>query len=342
MNLYLSRLAQEKKGVRDQLTCNYLGETPLPAAHPYGKDNFTISQSTRAEHMYPDVILVKTTNRCLDECAYCFRCFEKTTDPGDITPAEIRAIFGEYVPHYNSRSTTKIREVVITGGDPFILPIGLFEDVLIGAKTAGIELIRIHTRVTSFYPRLVTDKHVRMLGNYRPMIIAAQYNHADELTRESLGASEKLLNARIRMKSQSVLLRGVNDDHGTLDSLFWNLNMNDIQPYRLYHDMPVGLERFRTTVREGIELARRLKSTSGTLGHWEFSISTLLGNVVAPTEADILDEKLGADIVGIVNWKVDPNANYVKLRVTSTTTKEGKIPKEVWYQDGKPKSMSKR
>jgi len=338
MTNYLRGLVERSDGVRRQYRGSFKETFGLPLMNPYGRDFFSISQTSKAEHMYPDVLLLKSTDRCGGECAHCFRQYERNSELEDITPEEISRVFGEYVPTYNEQHGDKIREVLVTGGDPLMLPQDLLENILRSAKDSGIEFIRIGSRSSSVTPHLVTDNLLTMLRNYQPLIMVGHYNHVDELTRESLETSERILNAGIRMKNQSVLLRGVNDDVDGLGSLFWELNKNGIQPYRLYHCMPVGYEELRTTVREGIELTRKLQEVGGTIGHFDFSILTPFGKVVAPTEDHILDEKQGNELVGeFPEKKLLLDARYLKLRVTSKTTKDDEIPKEAWYMDGREK-----
>jgi L-lysine 2,3-aminomutase len=265
-----------------------------------------------------------------------------------ITEKEIDAIFGKYVPEYNSSQKgymTKIREVLITGGDPLLLGMDLLENMLKRAKDAGIEHIRIGSRASSVSPQLVTDGLVDMLAQYKPLTIIAHYNHPDELTKESLNASDRFLDAGIRVKEHGVLLRGVNDDVETLYRLFSELVSHGIQPYRLMHCMSIGYEQLRTTVREGMSIARELRSMRGSVGHFDYSIVTPLGKIVGVTEEHILDEKTGQALIdehrdspqGILPNRIAPEATYLKLAITSRTIKDGSIPKQVWYRDGRSK-----
>jgi len=276
MSSYLEQLAQQSEAVRRQLFSSYEKGDFLPKTNIYGRDFFTIPQTTKAEHMYPDIILVKTTGACPARCAFCFRDHEMVDELSQISDDEVDRIF-EYVDGYNFQQKgfeTKIKEILITGGDPFLLQREKLERLLKKSKDHGISMIRLGSRSTSVAPHLVDSALVDMLSDYKPMIVASHYNHVDELTSESLAASGKLLNAGIRIKNQSVTLRGTNDSTEELYKLFWNLSQNGIEPYRIYHCAPVGPVQLRPNLRQSIELTRQIRSMSGTTGHFDLAVIT--------------------------------------------------------------------
>ena len=350
MNEYLRELAEKSAKVKRQLKFHYNNQQRLPKQNPYGREYFSFPKITKAEHLYPNIIVIKVTPACLGECAYCFRDKQITEELIEISDADMAEIFDEYVPnynHYEPDDLLKIREILITGGEPFLLNWKFLRKLLKKAKEAGIEFIRIGSRAASASPWLVTDELVDMLKDYKPLTIIAHYNHVDELTKKSLEASEKILSAGITIKNQSVLLRGVNDSVEELCNLFWELTRNSIQPYRLNHCMSVGFETLRTTVREGISLVKEVQSINGTIGHFHYNVITPLGGSPGFTENQIIDEKMGSEVIEMNREnakpevdisKIDPDAQYLKIRITSKTIWDPNIPKEVWYRDGKPKS----
>ena len=350
MNEYLKELAEKSVKIEKQLKSFYKNQQRLPKQNPYGREYFTFPKITKAEHLYPNIIVIKVTPACLGECAYCFRDKQITEELVAITDEDMDEIFDEYVPNYNyyePDDILKIREILITGGEPFLLDWKFLKKLLIKAKKADIEFIRIGSRATSASPWLIKDDLIDMLKDYKPVTIIAHYNHVDELTKNSLEASEKILSAGITIKNQSVLLRGVNDSVKELFNLFWELTRNSIQPYRLNHCMPVGFDSLRTTVREGISLVKEVQSINGTLGHFHYNVITPLGGSPGFTENQIIDEKMGSEIIEIYREnpkpeidinQIDPEAQYLKIRITSKTIWDPNIPKEVWYRDGKPNS----
>jgi KamA family protein len=348
MNAYLRRLGNKSEKVRRQLSIHYCNPDHLPKQNPYGRNYFTIPQNIKAEHLYPTILLIKITPVCLGECAFCFREKQRIDELDEITDKDMVQIFDEYIKDYNDHQTdnlSKIKEILITGGDPFLLNLNVLEKLLIKAKKTGIEFIRIGSRATSASPWLITKELISMLINYKPLTIVAHYNHVDELTKDSLEASDKLLTAGIIIKNQSVLLRKVNDSIEDLYNLHWELARYSIQPYRLNHCMPVGYEQLRTTVREGIDLVREIQGMNGSIGHFHYTVITPFGGSPGFTENHIVDEKKGGELIEmnlggldpfIDTGKIDPHANYLKIRVTSKTIKDSWIPKEAWYQDGMP------
>lgn len=350
MNEYLRELAEKSVQVKRQLKFDYRDQRRMPKQNPYGREYFSFPKTTKAEHLYPNTIVIKVTPACLGECAYCFRDKQITEELIELSDTDMDKIFDEYVPNYNlyeKDPLLKIREILITGGEPFLLNREFLQKLLKKTKDSGIEFIRIGSRATSASPWLVKRELVDMLKDFNPLTIIAHYNHIDELTKASLEASDKILSAGITIKNQSVLLRGVNDSVEDLSNLFWELSRNSIQPYRLNHCMPVGFEALRTTVREGITLAKEVQSINGTIGHFHYNVITPLGGSPGFTENHILDEKMGSEVFEMnrenpkpefdINM-IDPDAPYLKVRITSKTVWDPNIPKEVWYRDGKPNS----
>ena len=350
MNEYLRQLANKSKKIKRQLRFHYENHQRLPQQNPYGREYFSFPKTTKAEHLYPNTIVIKVTPACLGECAYCFRDKQITEELIEVTDSDIAQIFNEYVPNYNQYepdNMLKIKEILITGGEPFLLNVKFLQNLLDKAKESGIEFIRIGSRAASASPWLVKNELVDMLKDYKPLTIIAHYNHSDELTKKSLEASDKILSAGIAIKNQSVLLRGVNDSAEELSELFWELSRNSIHPYRLNHCMSVGYEALRTTVREGIDLVEEVKNINGTIGHFHYNVITPLGGSPGFTENHIIDEKKGNELIDINSQNskpefdistIDPEAQYLKIKITSKTIWDPNIPKEVWYRDGNSKT----
>src|SRR6185503_15264356 len=153
----------------------------------------------------------------------------------------------------------EIWEVIMTGGDPFILSPRRLTDVT--ARLSAIEHVKVlrwHTRVPIVDPWRITAKLVRAIATKRQATyVAVHVNHARELSPDARRACAKLIDAGIPLLSQSVLLRGVNDDPDTLESLMRALVEMRIKPYYLHHaDLAPGTASFRTTIAEGQTLMR--------------------------------------------------------------------------------------
>jgi lysine 2,3-aminomutase len=152
--------------------------------------------------------------------------------------------------------------VILTGGDPLVLSARRLASLL-GELAAidHVDWIRIHSRVPVAEPTRVTDELVAALKTTKAVWVAVHVNHANELSPEALAACAKFVDAGIPLIGQTVLLKGVNDDADTLDTLFRALTKNRIKPYYLHHgDLAPGTSHFRTTIAHGQGLMRELRA----------------------------------------------------------------------------------
>ncbi|WP_375464502.1 lysine-2,3-aminomutase-like protein [uncultured Methylobacterium sp.] len=208
-------------------------------------------------HRYPDRVLLKPLHVCPVYCRFCFR--REVVGPngaGALTEAELDAALA-YIA-----ADPGIWEVVLTGGDPFALSARRLGAI---ARRLGtiphVRVLRIHTRVPVVSPDLVTDALVAALKRFEGAVFVALHaNHAREFTPAARAACARLVDAGIPMVSQTVLLRGVNDDAPTLESLMRVFVENRIKPYYLHHgDLAPGTGHLRTGLAEGQALMRRLR-----------------------------------------------------------------------------------
>ena len=205
-------------------------------------------------HRYPDRVLLKLVNACAVYCRFCFR--RETVGPGrgGLSRAAL-ALALDYI-----RRTPAIWEVILTGGDPLVLSPRRLKDVT--ARLAAIEhvkVIRVHTRVPVAAPERVTPDLVRALRSDKAAFVVLHVNHARELTKDARTAIARFIDAGIPMLSQSVLLRGVNDDVETLGRLLRALVECRVKPYYLHHaDLAPGTAHLRTSIAEGQNLMRAL------------------------------------------------------------------------------------
>ena len=205
-------------------------------------------------HRYPDRVLLKLVNACAVYCRFCFR--RETVGPGrgGLSRAAL-ALALDYI-----RRTPAIWEVILTGGDPLVLSPRRLKDVT--ARLAAIEhvkVIRVHTRVPVAAPERVTPDLVRALRSDKAAFVVVHANHPRELTEAARTAIARFIDAGIPMLSQSVLLRGVNDDVETLGRLLRALVECRVKPYYLHHaDLAPGTAHLRTSIAEGQDLMRAL------------------------------------------------------------------------------------
>jgi lysine 2,3-aminomutase len=208
-------------------------------------------------HRYPDRVLLKLVHLCAVYCRFCFR--REMVGPGKATmlsPSALSAALA-YI-----EDNAAIWEVILSGGDPLVLSPRRLAAVMkrLGA-IAHVKIIRVHTRVPTVDPARITPALVRALKvSGKTVYIVLHANHARELTEAGRTACARLIDAGMPMLSQSVLLKGVNDDPETLGALMRALVECRIKPYYLHHaDLAPGTAHFRTTIEQGQELMRALR-----------------------------------------------------------------------------------
>ncbi|MBY3345846.1 lysine-2,3-aminomutase-like protein [Rhizobium laguerreae] len=208
-------------------------------------------------HRYPDRVLLKTVHVCPVYCRFCFR--REMVGPqglGTLDAAAMQAAF-DYI-----RSHEEIWEVILTGGDPLVLsPRRLGEIMEALAGIAHVKIIRFHTRVPVVDPEKIDAALIAALkASGKTVYVALHANHVRELTPEARAACGRLVDAGIAMVSQSVLLKGVNDDPDVLAKLMKAFVEIRVKPYYLHHpDLAPGTSHFRVTIEEGQEIVAALR-----------------------------------------------------------------------------------
>jgi lysine 2,3-aminomutase len=209
-------------------------------------------------HRHADRVLFKAVARCTVYCRFCFR--REQIGPGRapaLSPEDFARAFAYIQSH------PKIHEVILTGGDPFILSPRRAEEITHRLAAIGhVKIIRWHTRVPMVDPARVNDDFIAALN--APGItpwVAIHANHAKEFSPDAKRALARLADAGIPLVSQSVLLRGVNDRVETLAALMRAFVENRVKPYYLHHpDMARGTSHFRVNIEDGLALTRALRA----------------------------------------------------------------------------------
>lgn len=236
-------------------------------------------------HRYPDRVLLKPTHTCAVYCRFCFR--REMVGPGSEsldTDELARAI--DYI-----RARPEIWEVILTGGDPLILsPRRLGEIIATLSEIPHLGIIRLHSRVPVADPARITGELVAALNSDKAVYVVLHANHPRELTDAAIAACRRIIDSGVPMLSQSVLLKGVNDDASTLEALFRGFVRNRIKPYYLHHaDRAPGTSHFRTTIAEGQALMRRLRGRVSGLCQPEYVLDIPGGAGKAPIGPSYLD-----------------------------------------------------
>ncbi len=212
-------------------------------------------------HRYEDRVLILVTNSCMSYCRHCNRKRAwKKSESISFNEDYLKKI-KEYLKH-----NTQIREVILSGGDPFTLSIKKLEKLLHNLKQIEtIEVIRIGTRLPVVLPMGITDKLCNLLKRYRPIWINTHFNHPSEITKEAETAINKLLSCGIPISNQTVLLKGINDNLDTLKNLFYSLQKIMVRPYYIFQcDHVLGVDHFRVSLSKGIKIMNKLwGNTSG-------------------------------------------------------------------------------
>ncbi len=232
-----------------------MNQDPLERADPIGDEAH--SPVHGVVHRYPDRVLLKQTHTCAVYCRFCFR--REMVGPeghGNMTPDQL----DEATAYIAQRPD--IWEVIVTGGDPLVLsPRRLRETMDRLGAIPHVKIVRFHTRIPVVTPEAVTDELVaalRVAG--KTTWIALHANHPREMTPAARAACARLIDGGIAMVSQTVLLRGVNDDPETLGTLMRAFVETRIKPYYLHHtDLAPGTGHLRTTIEEGQAVMRALR-----------------------------------------------------------------------------------
>ncbi len=228
-------------------------EDPSDLADPLHED--VDSPVPGLTHRYPDRVLLLVTNICSMNCRHCTR--RRLVGDCDVHMPESnvsKAI--EYI-----RNNPQVRDVLISGGDPLVLPDDQLESIISRLREIEhVEIIRIGSRTPVVMPQRITPELVSMLAKYHPIYVNTHFNHPKEISAEAKEACARLANAGIQLGNQSVLLRGLNDHAEVMKQLVHKLLTIRVKPYYIYQcDLSLGISHFRTTVSKGIEIIESLR-----------------------------------------------------------------------------------
>jgi len=211
-------------------------------------------------HRYPDRVLFLVTDQCSMYCRHCTR----RRIAGETDRPRSQAQIDEMIAYV--RETQGVRDVLLSGGDPFTLSTERLEYIVARLhEIPHVEIVRYGTSIPVVLPQRVTDELLNVLKKYPPVWINTHFNHPKEITPESRLALARLADAGFVLGNQSVLLKGVNDCPYVMKELVQRLVQNRVRPYYLYQcDLSQGIAHFRTSVGKGIEIVEHLRGhTSG-------------------------------------------------------------------------------
>jgi len=227
--------------------------SPGEASDPLSEENH--SPVPNLVHRYPDRVLFLSTGFCSTYCRYCTRSHMVAKDKCHMGMKAWEDGLRYIQAH------KEIRDVLISGGDPLTMPDVHIEYLLARLRAIEhVEIIRIGTKVPAVLPQRITRQLVNLMKKYHPLYLSIHFTHPDELTPEVKDACERLANAGIPLGSQTVLLKGVNDNVETMKKLMQGLLKIRVRPYYLYQCDPIlGSHHFRTPLEKGLEIIRGLR-----------------------------------------------------------------------------------
>ncbi len=248
-------------------------------------------------HRYPDRCLLLVAHECASYCRFCTRK-RKVGDPMKINIDGVKAGINYIKEH------KEIRDVIVSGGDPLLLRLEVLDEILTELDSIEhVEIKRIGSRVPNFMPELVTDKLVDMLERHHPLFMNIHFNHPDEIDADVSEALRKLAKAGIPLGSQTVLLKGVNDDPVVMKELMRKLLKNRVKPYYIYQaDEVGGTDHFRTTVETGLDMIKNLRGWTSGLAVPHYVIDAPGGGGKIPLLPEYL-QTLNADEAVLKNYQ---------------------------------------
>jgi lysine 2,3-aminomutase len=232
--------------------------SPYDMIDPCGEDGD--SPVSGIVHRYPDRVLLLVTDQCATYCRHCTR--RRLIDPKEhiVSPDKLEAAY-DYI-----KANRKIRDVLISGGDPFMLSDEVLERIISNVRQIPhVELLRIGTRLPVTLPQRITENLANMLKRYAPVWVSIHFNHPKEITKRAKKACELLADNGIPLGSQTVLLKGINDRPYIMRKLMHELLKIKVRPYYIYQcDLARGISHFRTSISVGINIMEKLRGfTSG-------------------------------------------------------------------------------
>ena len=247
---YLARLIKREPALRKAYIPNRLFDTFISGyTDPLDEERFM--KSGCLIHRYRDRALLLATNSCAAYCRYCTR-YRRV---GRMSPKDIDESLDYLAKH------TEINDVLISGGDPLTLSDEYLDSILSKLRAIRhISVLRIGTNIVNVLPKRINPSLLRVLKKYRPLWLSIHFTHPAEITPACSTALDRLSRAGIPMLSQTVLLKGINDDKEIIKDLMLKLIANNVKPYYLHHcDDIRGAEYFRVPMAKGLEIIRYLK-----------------------------------------------------------------------------------
>ena len=195
-------------------------------------------------HRYPDRVVFLLTDICPIYCRYCTRKRFTGLEKKIINPHEYQKALA-YI-----KKNKGIKEVILSGGDPLVLPDSILENVLKDLRCVShIEIIRIGSRMPAVCPYRINSSLLKILKKYKPIYLMSHFNHPAEITQESSLALNLLADSGVPVYNQMVLISGVNNHPAIVQALSRRLLFLRARPYYMFQcDPSLGTDHLRTSV----------------------------------------------------------------------------------------------
>jgi len=263
----------------------------------YGIDDYLVWKENRAtEEVRPDCIARQYHDRVaftvMDVCGiYCRHCFRKEL----VVDKDLSLRFDVDEGIEWIREHEEVRDVLVTGGDPFLLSDEKIEYIITSLRDIDhVQMIRFGSRTPIVLPQRITEDLMEILSGYHrvPIWLNTQCNHPNEITEETAKAVYKLMQCGVNVGNQAVLLKGINDDAETFRELHQKLLTVRIRPYYVFYCEPApGIDHFRTPVEKGAELIRdALRGHTTGLAQPMYVIATNVGKIPLMPDYYIIDQ----------------------------------------------------
>ena len=233
-------------------------------------------------HRYPDRVVLLVSQQCAMVCRFCMRKRRVGAEMDRIATGL------DYL-----RRTPAVHEVILSGGDPLMLDDGHLARLLESIREINhVSLIRVHSRMPCTLPHRITDDLARLLRTFHPLYLNAHFNHPDEITDRSREACARLADAGIPLGSQTVLLRGVNDNAAVMHRLMEMLLTMRVRPYYLHQvDRVCGTAHFQVPPETGLSIMAHLRGRLSGMGVPHYMVDLPGGGGKVPLTPDYVVEK---------------------------------------------------
>jgi len=271
------------------------------------------------QHKYARTGLLLVSDRCAGLCRYCFRKRLFVDNADEVVPDVSLGI--EYI-----RNHPEITNVLLTGGDPLMLPTGKLRRIIEEIRTIDhVKIIRIGSKMPAYYPMRISEDQalLELLAEYslpeKRIYLMSQFTHPREITPEAIDAVTALLNHGVMVLNQTPILRGINDSAEVLGELLRTLSFIGVSPYYIFQCRPTrGNRTYAVPIEESYRIFEEARATaSGIAKRSRFVMSHATGKieVVACTREYIMmkyhqaadSEEMGKTLV----FRRDPSAYWL-------------------------------